>query len=462
MTPTGGRWKSINPATEEVVETFEVPAEDEAFRMVNEADEAFGDWSRVSFDDRAKVLNRVGELLRGEVDHHASIMTREMGKPIAEAASEVEKCAWGCDYYAEHAEGFLAPEPMPSDSPLSRVVFEPMGVVMAIMPWNFPYWQVFRFGAPALMAGNSVVLKHAPNVPRCALEIEDLFRRAGLPDGAFRSVFAEIDVAESLIGHPLVRAVTLTGSERAGSRVAEIAGRHLKKTVLELGGSDPFIVLDDADLEGAIETGAKSRFQNAGQSCIAAKRFILTERIAQDFEDRLVAEVERLVVGDPTDPETQIGPLAREDLRDNLAGQVEESVAAGANVLTGGRPVEGRGYFYQPTVLSQVDRDMPVMREETFGPVAVLTRVAGPEEAIQVANDTPFGLGGNVWTSNLDLAREMARRIYTGGVFINGMTHSDPRLPFGGVKRSGWGRELSKFGIREFVNIKTIWEPEKG
>lgn len=404
-------------------------------------------------------MHGVADLLRSQAARLAEVITTEMGKPIAESEAEIEKCAFGCDFFAENAEGFLADESTPSDTPNSSVVFEPLGIILAIMPWNFPFWQVFRHAAPALMAGNVILVKHAPNVPRCSFAIRDLFRQAGFPEGVLSVVMIDIPQVTSIIADPRVQAVTLTGSDHAGSQVAALAGQHLKKSVMELGGSDPFIILEDADLDEAVETAVKARFQNSGQSCIAAKRFIVEEAIADEFEARFVAAVEKLVIGDPRDRATRIGPLARSDLRDNLSRQVEESVAAGARLATGGRPIDGDGFFYQPTVLTNVTSEMPVLKEETFGPVAAIVRVKDSSGAIRAANDSNYGLGGNVWTTDLERGVEIARRLNTGGVFINGMTHSDPRLPFGGVKRSGFGRELSVFGIREFVNIKTIWRP---
>lgn len=452
-------FRSVNPATEEVLAEFGTVTTEDAMKAASIAANAFSTWKDSSFADRSRILRAVAGLMKSEKQRLATVMTSEMGKPISEASSEIEKCAFGCEFFADTAESYLREEFIPSDSPNSSVVFEPLGVVLAIMPWNFPFWQVFRFGAPALMAGNVMLLKHAPSVPQCALEIEDLFRRAGLPDGVLTNLFIDTSSVEAVIADPGVRAVTLTGSDRAGSSVSSIAGKHLKKTVMELGGSDPFVVLRNANLNESVTTGVKARFQNTGQSCIAAKRFIVENAIADDYLKAFVKGVSELKVGDPMDTQTQIGPLARSDLRDNLIRQVDESVAMGARVEVGGKPLPGKGYFYEPTVLSNVTREMPVARQETFGPVAAFFAAADVEEAIDLANDTEFGLGGNVWTGDLELGRKVARRISSGGVFINGMTHSDPRLPFGGIKRSGWGRELSSFGIREFVNVKTLWEP---
>ena len=380
-----------------------------------------------------------------------------MGKSISEAVAEVEKCALNCDFYADNAEQFLADDHIKSNATESYVSFQPLGVILALMPWNFPYWQVFRFAAPALMAGNTAVLKHASNVSRVALDIERIFRESGLPEGAFKTVLVPGAETRSLIEDRRVAAVTLTGSEAAGIAVASTSGGVLKKNVLELGGSDAFIVLADADLAAAAQTAARARFQNTGQSCIAAKRFIVVESVAQEFERKFVEAAAKLRVGDPLDAQTQVGPMARGDLRDALQQQVRDSIALGAQVLLGGKPRDGKGYYYEPTIITNVTPEMPIFREETFGPVAAVIRARDTEHAIELANDSDFGLGGNLWTSNIELARKLARRIESGNVFINGMTASDPRLPFGGVKRSGYGRELSSFGIREFVNIQTVW-----
>lgn len=449
--------ESINPATEEVLARFDPFASAQVDAALEQAHRAFLRWRELSFAERAKPMRALGAVLRKDVDRFARLITLEMGKPITEARAEVEKCARNCDYYAENAERFLSDDRIATNARESYVAYEPLGVVLAIMPWNFPFWQVMRFAAPALMAGNAAVLKHASNVPQCALEIEKAFREAGFPAGLFRTVLVPGAAIESLIADDRVRAVTLTGSSDTGARIAELAGRALKKTVLELGGSDPFIVLEDADVDAAATAGARARTQNAGQSCIAAKRFIVTERVFDDFLARFAAAVKALKVGDPMDLATQVGPLARGDLRDKLERQVRDSVRMGARVVVGGERVPGRGYFYQPTALADVTDDMPVVKEETFGPVAALLRVTDTEEAIRVANDTPYGLGASLWTRDYSLARGLARRIESGSVFVNGMVASDPRLPFGGVKRSGYGRELSAFGIREFVNVQTVW-----
>ncbi len=449
--------KSINPATEEVVATFEEFTPEQTEQALAEAEVTFRQWRRTDLAERAKLVRRAAEVLHESEDRYAGLITAEMGKPITAAEAEIEKCAWTCDFFADNAERFLADQPVRTNAYDSYVHFEPLGVVLAVMPWNFPFWQVFRFAAPALMAGNTIVLKHASNVPQCALAIEEVFHEAGLPPGAFRTLLIPGSAVESIINDRRVRAVTLTGSDVTGEKVAAAAGRGLKKTVLELGGSDPFIVLTDANLHAATETAVQARFQNAGQSCIAAKRFIVMEGVAEEFEQRFIEAVKKLKVGDPMDRSTNVGPMARGDLRDALDHQVRESVSKGARVVLGGASVPGRGYFYQPTVLVDVTLDMPALCEEVFGPVATLVKVADEEAAIALANSTDFGLGASLWTHDLDRARQLARRIESGSVFVNGMVVSDPRLPFGGIKRSGYGRELSAFGIHEFVNIQTIW-----
>ncbi len=448
---------SINPATEELLASFGELSAEETARTVGHVAAAFVDWRETSFAHRTALLQRAGAVLRERKTHYAALMTAEMGKPIVEAEAEVEKCAWNCDWYAENSARLLADEPVTSNALESYVAFEPLGPVLAVMPWNFPFWQVFRFAAPALMAGNTCLLKHASNVPQCALAIEEVFRDAGLPAGCFRTLLIPGSAVEAVIDDPRVRAVTLTGSDLTGSKVAAASGRALKKTVLELGGSDPFIVLADADLEYTATMAVRARFQNAGQSCIAAKRFLVEEPVAAEFERRFVAAVEQLKVGDPMDRATQVGPMARGDLRDDLDRQITASVQQGAHLATGGHKLPGTGYFYAPTVLTKVRPDMPVFREETFGPAAAVVRVGDMEEAVRLANASELGLGASIWTRDVQRTQQLARRIEAGSVFVNGIVASDPRLPFGGVKRSGYGRELSSFGIREFVNIKTIW-----
>ena len=448
---------SVNPATEEILESYNPFDEDAVDRALDETQDAFRAWRDRSVAERALPMRRLASLLRERSDRYARLMTVEMGKPISEAKAEIEKCAWNCEFYADNAAQFLSDEPAMSNGKRAYVAFEPLGIVLAVMPWNYPFWQVIRFAAPALMAGNGAVLKHASNVSGCALAIEEVIRDASFPEGLFRSLLLPGAAVEPLIADPRIRAVTLTGSSDTGRRIAELAGRALKKCVLELGGSDPFIVLRDADLDAAATVGTRARNQNTGQSCIAAKRFLIEDDVADDFAQRFAKRVSELVIGDPLDPRTQIGPLARGDLRESLERQVSGSVRLGARVLTGGERWGDRGFFYKPTVISGVSTEMPVFTEETFGPVAAVMKVADADEAIERANSSEYGLGASLWTRDERVADRLARRIESGQVFINGMVASDPRLPFGGVKNSGFGRELSHFGIREFVNIQTIW-----
>jgi succinate-semialdehyde dehydrogenase/glutarate-semialdehyde dehydrogenase len=449
--------QSINPATEDVLQTFEEFSDQQVDAAVQQAHDAQKLWQATSFGERSACIQSMARTLRAQKERLAALATSEMGKPIVEAEAEIEKCAWNCDYYAEHAAQFLADEPVETNATDSYVAFEPLGVVLAIMPWNFPFWQVIRFAAPALMAGNGAVLKHASNVPRCALAIEDVFVSAGLPRGLFRSVLVSGSRVDGLIADARIQAVTLTGSSEVGERVASAAGRQLKKQVLELGGSDPFIVLADADLDAATATAVRARNQNNGQSCISAKRFIVEEAIADQFTEKFAAAVQALRVGDPMQRETNVGPLARADLRDTLSEQVERSVSGGAHTVVGGSRLNGKGYFYAPTVLDGVESNMAAFREETFGPVAAVIRAKDAQDAVRLANDTEYGLGSALWTRDIPRARELARQIEAGSVFINGMVASDPRLPFGGIKRSGYGRELGTYGIKEFVNIQTVW-----
>jgi len=449
--------QTINPATEEHLETFEVYSQEQVDQAFNEAREAFLSWRSIAFEERAGHLLNVAKRLRARGSELAQIAALEMGKPITEAEFEVEKCAWNCEYFAENAQWFLADERVVSHATESYVAFRPLGVVLAIMPWNFPYWQVFRFAAPALMAGNTIVLKHASNVSRVALEIERIVQEAELPKGILRTVLVHGSEASQLVEDRRIAAVTLTGSEAAGVSVATVSGQALKKHVLELGGSDAFIILEDADLDEAAKAATTARFQNNGQSCIAAKRFIVVEQVAEEFERKFVETVSKLRVGNPLDYKTQIGPLARGDLRDALNQQVQASVKMGARVLLGGEPLESRGYFYAPTIVTGVTQDMPMFREETFGPAAAIIHARDVDHAIELANNSRYGLSSNLWTRDIEKARELAARIEAGGCFINGVSSSDPRLPFGGIKQSGYGRELSAFGIREFVNVQTVW-----
>lgn len=449
--------ESVNPATGKVLETFEEWPADKTAKVISQVHQAWPEWRETPFEDRASLMREAAQVLHRNKDEFARLMALEMGKPITQGRGEVEKCAWGCEYYAEHGESMLTPEPGQSDGSAAYVAFRPLGVVLAIMPWNFPFWQVFRFAAPALMAGNAAVLKHSSNVPFCALAIEQVFRSAGFPEDVFRTLMIGSKQAEGLLENPVVKAVSLTGSSEAGRRVAAKAGEFLKKSVLELGGSDSFIVLADADLDEAAHVAAQSRCVNAGQSCIAAKRFIVQQEVYSAFMTRFQKEMAALVVGDPLEEGTQVGPLAREDLRRALHEQVVDSVAAGAELVLGGTIPQGDGYFYPPTILAGVRAGMRAYHEEMFGPVASVLPVRDVEQAIEVANDTPFGLGGSVWTRDTARGEEMAARIEAGAVFVNGMVKSDPRLPFGGVKDSGYGRELSRFGIREFVNVQSVW-----
>jgi succinate-semialdehyde dehydrogenase/glutarate-semialdehyde dehydrogenase len=450
--------RAVNPANDQTIAEYPEPNDEELERAIALAAERFRKYRGTTFAQRAAWMRDAARLLRERRARYAELMTLEMGKPIAAAESEVEKCAWVCDYYAENAAQILADEMIETDAAASFVTFQPIGPVLAIMPWNFPFWQCFRFAAPALMAGNVGLLKHASNVPGSALAIEEVLRDAGFPEGCFQTLLIGSSRVERVIDDRRIAAVTLTGSEEAGRKVGETAGKNLKKVVLELGGSDPFIVMPSADLAAAATTAVTARMINNGQSCIAAKRFIVHESIADEFEQRFVDGVKALAIGDPLDRAVDIGPLARREFVDDLHRQVTESVARGARLLTGGTKLDRPGYFYTPTVLTDVIPGMPAYDEETFGPVAAVIRAKDIDDAIRIANDTRFGLGASAWT-NAPLEREhFIAGIEAGSVFINGMVKSDPRLPFGGVKASGVGRELGEFGIREFVNIKTVWE----
>ncbi|WP_120243242.1 NAD-dependent succinate-semialdehyde dehydrogenase [Halopiger aswanensis] len=450
--------ESTNPATGEVVDTYDEESEDEREAQLERASETFEEWSDTPIETRQRLLARAGEILRENADEYAELMTREMGKPIGQARDEVEKCAWVCDYYAEHAAEFLQDEVVASDESARTVVaYQPLGPILAIMPWNFPFWQVFRFAAPNLAAGNVGLLKHASNVPGCARAIEDVFHEAGFPEGAFTSLLISSSEIDAVIEDERIAGVTLTGSDGAGRAVAETAGSQLKKNVLELGGSDPFVVLEDAPMEQTVETAVQARLINNGQSCIAAKRFIVVDEVYDEFVDRFIEAMDDQVVGDPMDEDTDIGPQAREDLMEDLHGQVEETVEQGGELELGGEPMDREGAFYPPTVLTDVPENAPADEEELFGPVATVFRVADEAAAIEKANDTRFGLGASVWTEDLERGERVARQFESGLAFVNELVKSDPRLPFGGVKDSGYGRELSRHGIREFVNTKTIW-----
>jgi succinate-semialdehyde dehydrogenase/glutarate-semialdehyde dehydrogenase len=448
---------SINPTTGETLKTFEPLTKAQIEEKLQRASDTFRLYRDISFSERAAMMTRAAEILEAEKEDLARIMTLEMGKPIKGAIGEAEKCAWVCRFYAETAHQHLADVQVETDAAKSYVKFQPLGPVLAVMPWNFPFWQVFRFAAPALMAGNVGLLKHASNVPQCALAIEDIFSRAGFPEGTFQTLLVGSGAVEAILKDSRVAAATLTGSEPAGRSVAGIAGSEIKKTVLELGGSDPFIVMPSANLEQAVSTAVKARTINNGQSCIAAKRFIVSQEIYAEFEERFVEEMKALKVGDPLNESTDIGPLATEQILKDLHEQVKTSMAAGAILLTGGKKLEGDGNFYEPTVLANIPKDSPAYSEEIFGPVALLFRVNDIDEAIQLANATDFGLGAAAWTNDESERNQFIDNLEAGCVFINGMVASDPRLPFGGIKNSGYGRELGEFGIREFVNIKTIW-----
>jgi succinate-semialdehyde dehydrogenase/glutarate-semialdehyde dehydrogenase len=448
--------QTVNPATGAVVCEFAPLTAHDIGTKLARAHEARVGWRRLPVVERAEIVRRAGEILEKRKQEYGRLMTLEMGKTYKSAVEEAAKCATGCRYYAEHAEAFLADELVDVKGETGYVAFRPLGVVLAIMPWNFPFWQVIRFAAPALCAGNVGILKHASNVPQCALALDDLFREAGAPNAVFQTLLVGSDAIPAIIDDDRVAAATLTGSEPAGSDVASRAGRKIKKTVLELGGSDPFVVMPSADLERAAEIAVKARMINNGQSCIAAKRFIVHDDVFEEFCDLFVRHTRELVVGDPMDERTDVGPLATSKIRDDLDKQVQEMVRAGARLLLGGRPRAGAGFYYEPTVLTDVPPDSPGYKDETFGPVAVLLRARDIGDAIDIANSTRFGLGASAWTSEGAEARCFADELEAGSVFINGMVASDPRFPFGGVKASGYGRELSAFGLREFVNIKTV------
>ncbi len=448
---------TVNPATGETLRSFEALSMAQIDAKLKLAANTFSSYRHTPFEERVRMMVRAAEILETEKESFGRLMTIEMGKPLRAAIEEAVKCAWGCRFYAENAAAFLADEVISTNATLSFIRYQPLGPVLAIMPWNFPFWQVFRFAAPALMAGNVVLLKHASNVPQCALAIEELFQRASFPKGVFQTLLIGSDQVQGLLADPRVMAATLTGSEPAGSKVASAAGKLIKKTVLELGGSDPFIVMPSADLNEAVATAVKARTINNGQSCIAAKRFIIATEIADEFERRFVQGMESLNLGDPMDETTDIGPLATRDILATLDDQVNQTVANGARLLTGGKRLERPGYFYAPTVLADIPEDSPAYREELFGPVASLFRVRDLDDAIRLANDTTFGLAASAWTKDEEEQSRLIEEIDVGLVFINGMVASDPRLPFGGMKHSGYGRELGGYGIREFVNIKTVW-----
>ena len=448
--------KSINPATEELFAEFKEINSTLTKEIISKSSESQKNWSIIDIKQRSKIISKIGDLVEASKESFAKTITSEMGKPIMESIAEVEKCAWLCDYYAQNGMGFLNDKPIDSDAQKSFISFEPLGVILGVMPWNFPFWQVFRFAVPTILAGNSVLVKHAPNVQASAVAIEKIFHDCGIPKYVFRILMIDVDIIPEIIANKHVKAVSLTGSEYAGSKVGECAGKYLKKTVLELGGSDPFIVLDDANLSRCVEAAVRGRMLNNGQSCIAAKRFIVHKKIYDEFIINLKKAIDMLVIGDPMSDKTQVGPLAREDILNKIMTQVEISIKLGANLITGGDRLNSRGFYYSPTILTDITKEMPVYYEETFGPVFTVLKFDTIDEMIQIANDSDFGLGGSVWSKDKENALSIARRIETGTVFINDVTKSDPRLPFGGIKNSGYGRELSEFGIKEFVNIKTI------
>lgn len=450
-------FSTVNPTTGEQIEIFSFFSPKETESVLARADKSFQSFRKVSLYRRAQLLSQLAEALRKNKGQLAKVITTEMGKIISEAEAEVEKCAREADWYAENGPQMLADAPAPTGGVEAYVSYLPLGPILAIMPWNFPIWQLTRMAIPTMLAGNVVLVKHSPNTQRSSLEFERVMLEAGFPEGVFQNLILKRDDIVNVINDPRVQGASVTGSVRAGSAVASEAGKVIKKTVMELGGSDAFIVCEDADIPKAVAAGIKGRFSNAGQICLAAKRFILVEKIAEEFEHLFVEAAKSIRVGDPMDRATQMGPMARVDLRDSLHKQVEDSVAKGARVLCGGKPVEGKGAFYTPTVLNEVTEGMPAFDEETFGPVAAITRVADVAAAVAAANASQFGLSGNLWTKDIDLARKVARDLYTGGVFVNGYTASDPRVPVGGVKNSGYGRELSHFGAHAFVNPQTVW-----
>jgi succinate-semialdehyde dehydrogenase / glutarate-semialdehyde dehydrogenase len=452
-----GTIKSINPYDGTFLKEFQEYNQDQIDQALNKAEAAFRNWKQMSFQERAGLMKKCGAYLNDHKKDLAMIMVLEMGKPITPAIAEIEKCAQVCEFYAENAESFLSDEEIPSDASSSYVAYQPLGCILAVMPWNFPFWQVFRFAAPAIMAGNVGILKHASNVPQCALAIEQVFIKSGFPEGIFQSLLIGASKVEYIIRNPVVKAVTLTGSEKAGSEVASLAGKYIKKSVLELGGSDPFIVLNDADLELASSFAVKSRMINTGQSCIAAKRFIVVKEIAEEFTGKMIAEMKKLKMGNPMEESTEVGTIARQDLVQPLLEQIRQSVDKGAKIALGGQQPEMKGAFLMPTILTNVKPGMLAYEEEIFGPVASIIIAGNEADAIRIANDCRYGLGASIWTKDQKRGEKQARLIEAGCVFVNGMVKSDPRLPFGGIKNSGYGRELSVAGIREFVNVKTVW-----
>ncbi len=445
----------MNPFTEQLINEFELLTDEEINREIEKSRRSFLTWKKLSVSQRVSPVKKLGEILRAEKQKYAETMTREMGKPIRESLAEIEKCAWLCDYFAENARKFLKPERVKTEFAKSYVVFEPLGIVLAIMPWNFPFWQVFRFGIPAIAAGNCCLLKHASNVPLSALSIEEAFREAGFPENVLKTLIIDASAAMKIIDEDKVDAVSLTGSEKAGEQVGSLAGKQLKKVVLELGGSDPFIVLDDADVQRAGRMGARARMINTGQSCIAAKRFIVMEKVAEEFKDAFIGQLREFKIGDPMDENTDIGPVAKKEILDGLNAQLQDVKNKGGEVIQVGHSPE-KGLFFSPCAVLNPGKGMKILTEEVFGPIAPIITVKTEAAAVKTANSTRFGLGASVWSKNLKRAEKIARKLESGVVVINDMVKSDPRLPFGGTKKSGIGRELSHYGLKEFVNIKTI------
>ncbi|MBL7055358.1 NAD-dependent succinate-semialdehyde dehydrogenase [Candidatus Woesearchaeota archaeon] len=446
--------QTINPATEENLNEYEVMSQEKVLAILDDINDAYNSWKKLSIKERAGYFTKLAEVLRNNKEKYAELMSKEMGKPVKDALGEVEKCALCCDVFVEKGEEWLADEILEADGKEHKVIYQPLGVILAVMPWNFPFWQVFRFAIPTLLAGNGGILKHASNVTGSALLIEESFREAGFPKNIFRTIIADHDTTAKVMESEHVKGVSLTGSTNAGKRIAEAAGRNLKKVVLELGGSDAFIILEDADLEIVAKNAILGRFQNNGQSCIAAKRFIVRKEIAEEFANKFADLAKKMIVGDPFDENTKLGSLVNEQALNDIDGQVKDAVSKGAKVLAGGKKISGKGYFYEPTVITNTHKDMEIVHEETFGPVAAIIEVETDEEAIQIANSSEFGLGGSVWTKDLERGKEIAKQVETGCIFVNSITKSDPRLPFGGIKESGIGRELSQYGIKEFVNVK--------
>lgn len=449
--------KSINPSNDSLIKEYNELSEDCIHEKIAKAHSSFHQWKNTPWGTREELLRHCGKKLDERKEELGKLISIEMGKPIGESIAEIEKCVWLCEYYAEQGPGFLANNVIETDANESYISYEPLGVILAIMPWNFPFWQVFRFAVPSILAGNTGILKHASNVSGCALAIEEIFNKSGFPDGVFQSLLIGSDKVENVISNPFVKAVTLTGSEKAGSSVASLAGKNIKKTVLELGGSDPFIVLNDADFELAAKIAVKSRFINNGQSCIAAKRFIIENNAYEPFLEMVKKEFANFKVGDPLDENNNVGPLARKDLAEGVLKQIHASIDKGAALISGGNKLFDKGAFVEPTLLANVSKGMPVFDEEVFGPVMPLIKANDIEECIMLANDTQYGLGSSLWTRDIEKAKKLIPQINAGSVFVNGMVKSDPRLPFGGINMSGYGRELSEVGMKEFLNIKTVW-----